>query len=108
MVITTKAHTILQTIGGIRMRFSLEEMNILSEKLEKEKAQIYQESTHQPSANDIHHLETITYLQQRLEDQETELYDEEKQYLASLIQDEIGHIHGNGEAVYQSILEKIQ
>jgi hypothetical protein len=25
-----------------------------------------------------------------------------------LIQDEIGHIHGNGEAVYQSILEKIQ
>lgn len=90
------------------MRFSLEEMSLISEKLEKEKAQIYQQAQQEPSENDVHHLETIQYLQQRLEDQETELYEEEKQYLASLIQDEIGHIHENGEAVYQAILEKIQ
>jgi hypothetical protein len=89
------------------MKFSLEEINLLSEKLEKEKAQIYQEATQAQSENDIHHLETINYLQQRLEDQEAELFEEEKQYLASLIQDELHHIHGHGDEIYQSLLNKI-
>lgn len=90
------------------MHFSLEEMNILSEKLEKEKANIYNQHHFESSPNDIHHLEIISYLQRRLEDREAELFEEEKEYLASLIQDEVDHIHGEGVNVYQSILEKIQ
>jgi hypothetical protein len=90
------------------MYFTLEEMNILLTKLEKEKMEIYNQHNLESSPNDIHHLEVISYLQQRLRDQETELYEEEKQYLTSLIQDEVEHIHGDGVQVYQSILDKIQ
>jgi hypothetical protein len=90
------------------MRFTLEEKNILAEKLEKEKANILNQDLHEQTTNDIHHLEILSYLQERLEDQDTDLYEEEKQYVGSLIQDEINHIHGNGKDVYQSILDKIQ
>ncbi|WP_028777132.1 hypothetical protein [Shimazuella kribbensis] len=90
------------------MIFSLEEMNLLADKLEKEKANILNQDLQEQTTNDIHHLEIISYLQERLADQEADLYEEEKQYIASLIQDEVEHIHGNGKDVYQSILDKVQ
>ena len=94
--------------GGIKMDFTLEELNVLSEKLEKERAEIYNQPYQESEETNVHHLEVIAYLQQRLSDREQELYPEEKQYIASLITDELEHIHGNAVHVYQSILDKLR
>jgi predicted nuclease with TOPRIM domain len=80
------------------MEFSLEEMNVLSERLEKERSRL----------NDHQHLQTITQLQEKLEDLRADLNHEEKQLLAGLVQDEIKHIHGDGEKIYRTILTKIR
>jgi hypothetical protein len=90
------------------VNFTLEEMNVLSEKLEKERAEIHNQHHQGSNEDDIHHLEVLSYLQQRLSDQGQILYPEEKQYIASLITDEMQHIHGHAIQVYQSILDKVQ
>jgi hypothetical protein len=47
-------------------------------------------------------------LQKKLKDLQANLNHEEKQFLAHLVQDEIKHIHGDGDGVYKSILTKIR
>jgi hypothetical protein len=88
------------------MRLTLEEMNILSESLEKEQARLHQFTENQ--ANEQHRLQLISQLQQKLRDLDATLTQEEKELLRQLMQEEITHIHGHGTDLYESILSKVE
>lgn len=92
------------------MRLSLEEMNILSERLEKEEARLHLLYDEDPAQREEARqgLQIISQLQKKFRDLEANLTDEEKQMLTHLLQDEIKHIHGHGMGVYESILAKVQ
>ncbi|SFJ01794.1 hypothetical protein [Thermoflavimicrobium dichotomicum] len=90
------------------MRLSLEEMNILSERLEKEEArlhQLFQNPTYQGEARAG--LQIISELQKKFRDLQAELTPEEKQMLSRLLKEEVSHIHGHSMGIYESILSKV-
>jgi hypothetical protein len=91
------------------MRLSLEEMNILSERLEKEEARLHQAFSEDPERREEARqgLAIISMLQRKFEDLEADLTDDEKQLLNRILVDEINHIHGHGTGVYESILSKV-
>jgi hypothetical protein len=92
------------------MRLSPEEMNVLSERLEKEEARLRQGfSTRVTARREVRgELELISQLQQKLRDLKADLTLEEKQLVARLVQDEMHHIHGHGTGIYRSILGKVE
>ncbi len=88
------------------MRLSLEEMNILSESLEKEEARLHRFTANQ--SNDQRRLQLISQLQRKFRDLEATLTQEERELLRQLMQEEITQIHGSGTDVYESILAKVE
>ncbi|RAL25778.1 hypothetical protein [Thermoflavimicrobium daqui] len=90
------------------MQLSLEEMNILSERLEKEEARLHQQFQN-PNAQEEarQNLFIISTLQKKFRDLNAHLTTDERQMIRHLLQDEINHIHGNGTGIYESILNKV-
>jgi hypothetical protein len=89
------------------MRFTLDEMNILSERLEKEEAQLHWEYSGGSADKAGIGLAMISRLQRKLRDQEAELDSEERRWLAGLFEEDRAHIHGHAPDVYRQILQKL-
>lgn len=88
---------------------SLEEMNILSEQLEKRESRLHLLFDENPGQQEeaLQSLHVLSSLQHKLRDLEADLTSNEKQMLATILKDEMNHIHGHETEIYQSILEKI-
>ncbi|MBA4496390.1 hypothetical protein ACFO25_02260 [Paenactinomyces guangxiensis] len=91
------------------MRLSLEEMNVLSEQLEKREARLHLLYDQNPAQQEetLQSLHILSSLQRKLRDLEADLSNEEKQALAAILKDEMNHIHGHGTGIYESILAKV-
>ncbi|TCS93139.1 hypothetical protein [Hazenella coriacea] len=91
------------------LHLTLEEMNMLSEQLEKEKARLHQQYSQQPieQSNADQQLHIVSQLQKKLKDLKANVTEEEKEMLTCLLQDEIEQIHGHSPGVYESILNKL-
>jgi hypothetical protein len=90
------------------MRFTLDEMNILSERLEKEEARLHRAFSGDRADDAANSLAMVSLLQRKLEDQEAELEPEERKWLAGLFEEEKSHIHGHAPDVYERILQKLK
>ncbi|WP_124728138.1 hypothetical protein [Staphylospora marina] len=85
------------------MRFTLEEMNLLSEWLEKEEARLHQT----PEEGRERNLQMIGRLQRKFRDLQAELEPAEQEWLVSLLAEERSHIHGNAPEAMERIRRKL-
>ncbi|AUS09102.1 hypothetical protein C1X05_09730 [Laceyella sacchari] len=91
------------------MILSLEEMNILSERLEKEEARLHEANMREPGRKEADHsLNLISSLQHKLRDVDADLTEQERAYIIDLLREEAFHIHGSGTGVYHSIINKME
>jgi len=92
------------------MIFTLDEMNVLSEKLEKEKVQLHERVDVNTENRDDYarDLFLISSIQQKLRDRVTSFSEDERKLLSRLVRDEMHHIHGDEPGTYQSILNKVE
>lgn len=90
------------------LQLTLDEMNMLSDRLEEEEARLHQQYTQRPDRSETtQRLYMISQLQQKLRDLKADITNEEKEMLSGLLQEEIEHIHGHSPRVYESILNKL-
>jgi hypothetical protein len=94
----------------VTMRLSLEEMDMLSVQLEKAESRLHNHFAENPTYEQAGEwLEVISQLQRKLRDRELEKFTEkEEELLASILENEIEHIHGHGMGIYEAILNKIE
>jgi hypothetical protein len=90
------------------MRFTLDEMSILSERLEKEEARLHQVYSGERADDAGNRLAMVSRLQRKLRDLEADLDSEERKWLAGLFEEERIHIHGHAPDVYERILQKLK
>jgi hypothetical protein len=90
------------------MRFTLDEMNILSERLEKEEGRFHWEFSGGSADKAGNGLAMVSRLQRKLRDQEAELDPEERRWLAGLFEEDRTHIHGHAPDMYERVLQKLK
>lgn len=88
------------------MKLSIEEMMILSEKLEKEQARYRQLNSKELDVEKKGHLKVMSQLQKKLKDGQADLSNQEQAFLSNILKDELNHIHGHGTGIYESIIHK--